>query len=64
MAVSFSLVLGLGVLCVYLIRAKKLKVLHMLTAALFGFYLASTGLAPQIKALSHTLGSMISSIHP
>lgn len=64
MVVSFSVVVGLGILCVYLVHAKKLKILHLLTAALFGFYLASTGLAPQISAFSHTLGSLVASIRP
>lgn len=64
MVVSFSLVLGLGILCAYLVHAKKLKALHLLTAALLGFYLASTGIAPQITAFSRTLESLVSSLRP
>lgn len=45
-------------------HAKKLKVVHLLAAARFGFYIASTGLVPQITAFSRTLKSLASSVRP
>jgi hypothetical protein len=58
--VPISAVLLIGVLTGLLIRYAGLKIWHALIAALFGFFVASTTAAPQIRAalasLIRTLG--------
>ncbi len=49
MTVTFSLVLILGVAVVFLIRYMGLRVWHCLICIAFGFCLAATTLAPQIR---------------
>ena len=60
MIVPISAVLLFGVLTGLLIRYAGLKIWHALIAALFGFFVASTTAAPQIRAalasLIRTLG--------
>ena len=59
MAISVSLVLVLGVVVWLLHRYAGLKPWHGFICALFGFYLATTGLAPEIRttvtAIIHAL---------
>ena len=49
MAISLSLVLVLGVVVWLLHRYAGLKVLHGVICVLFGFFLAATSFAPEIR---------------
>jgi hypothetical protein len=49
MALTISLVLLLGVLVWFLIRFTALRGWHALICVLFGFFLASTPLAPYVR---------------
>lgn len=51
MAISVSLVLVLGVVVWLLHRYAGLKVWHGFVCVLFGFYLATTSLAPEIRTI-------------
>lgn len=53
MTVTFSLVLVLGIAVMFLIRYMGLRVWHCLICIAFGFSLAATTLAPQIRTLIH-----------
>ena len=59
MAISVSLVLVLGVVVWLLHRYAGLKVWHGVICALFGFFLATTSFAPEIRttvtAIIHAL---------
>lgn len=59
MIVPVSAVVLLGVLVVLLVRYAGLRVWHALIAALFGFFVASTAAAPQIRA---ALASVINAL--
>ncbi|MET8247918.1 hypothetical protein ABZV31_28070 [Streptomyces sp. NPDC005202] len=59
MILSISGVVMLGVLVVVFFRKDGLKPSHACTSALFGFYLASTALAPSIKAGGESLASLL-----
>jgi hypothetical protein len=48
LAISLSLVLVLGVAVWLLHRYAGLKILHAVICVLFGFYLATSSLAPEI----------------
>ncbi|OIV37363.1 hypothetical protein BIV57_11520 [Mangrovactinospora gilvigrisea] len=61
MTLSISLVLLLLVLVVVMLRKAGLKPVHALICALFGFYLASTGLAPTIRDFTSNLANMLGS---
>jgi len=50
LAISISLVLVLGVLVWWLHKYNGMKVWHGLTCTLFGFYLAASSLAPEIRS--------------
>lgn len=50
MAISISLVVVLAVAVYLLQRYGGLKVWHGIVCALFGFYLATSSLAPQIRS--------------
>ncbi|OIV37718.1 hypothetical protein BIV57_09050 [Mangrovactinospora gilvigrisea] len=62
MAVSLSLVLLTAVILVVMIRAKSIKLGPALIAALFGFFLASTGVAPGIRTFISQIARMINGI--
>ncbi len=49
MTVRFSLVLILGIVVMFLVRYMGLRVWHCLICIAFGFCLAATTLAPQIR---------------
>jgi hypothetical protein len=53
--VPVSAVVLLGILLWLLIRHAGLRAWHALVAALFGFFVASTTAAPQIRAALRTL---------
>jgi hypothetical protein len=57
--VPVSGVLLTGVLVVMLVRYAGMKALHALIAALFGFFVASTTVAPQVRAV---LAAVINSL--
>ncbi|MES4892841.1 hypothetical protein ACF073_19875 [Streptomyces sp. NPDC015171] len=62
MILSLSGVLLLGVIVFLFFRKDGLKGSHACTSALFGFYLASTGIAPSIKAGGESLASLLGGI--
>jgi hypothetical protein len=51
----------LAVAVFLLCRYAGLRVLHALICIILGFYLASTGLAPEITHLTHSLLGLLSS---
>jgi hypothetical protein len=59
LAISISLVLVLGIAVWWLHKYNGMKVWHGLICALFGFYLATSSLAPEIRntmtAIIHAL---------
>ncbi|MFY1676883.1 MULTISPECIES: hypothetical protein [unclassified Streptomyces] len=62
MAISLSVVLLLAIIMIVLLRGGSLKPGPAVVAALFGFFLASSGLAPSINRLLGSIGEMINSI--
>lgn len=64
MVLSISGVLLLGALVVLLVRKSGLKATHAIVCTLFGFYLASTSLAPQVRSFTSSLAQLISGIEP
>jgi hypothetical protein len=62
MAISLSVVLLLGIVLVVLMRGGSLKAGPAVVAMLFGFFLASTGMADDIQRFLDSLASMINSI--
>ena len=64
MILSLPVVLLFGVLMFLLVRKGGLKLSHALIAMVFGFYLASTALAPQINSLDSTIANLVDSVHP
>lgn len=64
MILSLPVVLLFGVLMFLLVRKGGLKLSHAVIAMVFGFYLASTALAPQINSLDSTIANLVDSVHP
>ncbi|MCF3124938.1 MULTISPECIES: hypothetical protein [Streptomyces] len=62
MAISLSVVLLLAIILVVLIRGGSLKAGPALVAVLFGFFLASTGMAPSINRFLNEVAETINSI--
>ncbi|MEU5593915.1 hypothetical protein ABZ915_21095 [Streptomyces sp. NPDC046915] len=62
MILSISGVMLLGVIVFLFFRKDGLKGSHACTSALFGFYLASTGIAPSIKAGGESLAGLLGGI--
>ncbi|MFD6418885.1 hypothetical protein [Streptomyces sp. NPDC060194] len=62
MAISLSVVLLLAVILVVLIRGGNLKAGPAIIAVLFGFFLASTGMADDIQRFLNSIASTINSI--
>lgn len=62
MALSLSVVLLLGIVLVVLIRGKSIKPGPAIVAVLFGFFLASTGMAPSINRFFTSLANTINNI--
>ncbi|MFF1376627.1 hypothetical protein [Streptomyces sp. NPDC058308] len=62
MAISLSVVLLLAIILVVLIRGGSLKTGPAIAAVLFGFFLASTGMAPSINRFLNQLAETINSI--
>nr|EIF89719.1 hypothetical protein [Streptomyces tsukubensis NRRL18488] len=61
-AISLSVVLLMGIVLVLLMRSGALKAGPALAAVLFGFFLASTGMAPDIREFLDSLADSISGI--
>lgn len=62
MAISLSLVLLFGIVLVVMVRAKSIKLGPAVVAAFFGFFLASTGVAPGVRSFVSQITKMLSSI--
>ncbi|GAU68178.1 hypothetical protein ACFY12_26975 [Streptomyces sp. NPDC001339] len=62
MALSLSVVLLLGIILVVLIRGKSIKAGPAIVAILFGFFLASTGMAPAINRFFNSVANTINHI--
>lgn len=63
MAISLSVVLLLAVILVVLVRGGSLKAGPAIVAALFGFFLASTGVAPSINRFLDSIADTINQIN-
>jgi hypothetical protein len=61
-AISLSVVLLLAIILVVLIRGGSLKAGPAVVAVLFGFFLASTGMADDIQRFLDSVAGMINSI--
>ncbi|MBT2489029.1 hypothetical protein J7E96_10945 [Streptomyces sp. ISL-96] len=62
MAISLSVVLLLAIILVVLIRGGSIKAGPAVVAVLFGFFLASTGMAPSINRFLNSLADTINRI--
>ncbi|MFG2404058.1 hypothetical protein ACGFR8_06885 [Streptomyces brevispora] len=62
MAISLSVVLLLAVILVVLIRGGSIKAGPAVVAVLFGFFLASTGMAPSIQKFMDSIAQSINQI--
>lgn len=62
MAISLSVVLLLAIILVVMIRGKTVKVGPAIVAALFGFFLASTNMAPSVNRFLTSLADTINQI--
>ncbi len=63
MAISLSVVLLLAIVLVVLIRGGSLKGGPAAVAVLFGFFLASTGMAPSIQRFLDSIAETINEIN-
>ncbi|MER5972388.1 hypothetical protein ABT112_22060 [Streptomyces sp. NPDC002055] len=62
MAISLSVVVLLAIVLVVMIRSGSIKPGPAIVAALFGFFLASTDMAPSINRFMNSISDMISQI--
>ncbi|GAA4919926.1 hypothetical protein ACFPM3_00630 [Streptomyces coeruleoprunus] len=62
MAISLSVVLLLAIVLVVMIRGGSIKAGPAVVAALFGFFLAGSGLGPTITNVLNEVASSISKI--
>lgn len=62
MAISLSVVVLLAIVLIVLIKGKSLKAGPAIVAILFGFFLASTGMAPSINRFLNSLADTINQI--
>ncbi|GGZ53665.1 hypothetical protein [Streptomyces bluensis] len=62
MAISLSVVLLLAIILVVLMRGGNLKAGPAVVAILFGFFLASTGMADDIQRFLNSIAETINSI--
>jgi hypothetical protein len=62
LVLSVSLVVVLGALVYGLYRYAGLRAWHAIVCALFGFYLASTSAAPQIRHAVRSLARLLSGL--
>lgn len=62
MAISLSVVLLLAIILVVMIRSNTIKVGPAIVAALFGFFVASTNMAPSVNRFLTSLADTINQI--
>ncbi|MFE9854441.1 hypothetical protein [Streptomyces sp. NPDC005780] len=62
MAISLSVVLLFAIILVVMIRGGSIKAGPAVVAALFGFFLASTGMAPSIQRFMDSIAQSINQI--
>ncbi|MGW3492326.1 hypothetical protein [Streptomyces sp. NPDC001020] len=62
MAISLSVVLLLAIILVVMIRGGSIKAGPAIVAILFGFFLASTGMAPSINRFLNSIADTVNSI--
>ncbi len=62
MAISLSVVVLLAVVLIVMVRGGSLKTGPAIVAILFGFFLASTGMAPSINRFLESLATTINQI--
>jgi hypothetical protein len=62
-AISLSVVLLLAVILVVMIRGGSMKAGPAIIAVLFGFFLASTGMAPSINRFMNSIADMVNQIN-
>ncbi|MFB6556197.1 hypothetical protein ACIO93_22015 [Streptomyces sp. NPDC087903] len=62
MAISLSVVLLLAIILVVLLRGGSLKAGPAVVAVLFGFFLASTGMADDIQRFLDSIAETLNSI--
>ena len=62
MAISLSVVMLLAVILVVMIRGGSIKAGPAIVAVLFGFFLASTDIAPSVNRFMNSLADMINQI--
>ncbi|WP_435058476.1 hypothetical protein [Streptomyces sp. bgisy060] len=63
MAISISAIVLLAIILVVLVRSGRLRIWPAIAAVLFGFFLASTGMAPAINRFLHTVAETVSQIN-
>jgi hypothetical protein len=63
MAISLSAILLLAIVLVVLNRSGRLRVGPAIAAILFGFFLASTGMAPAINRFLNAVADTVSQIN-
>ncbi|WP_129309184.1 hypothetical protein [Streptomyces sp. L2] len=63
MAISLSVVLLLAIILVVLLRGGSIKPGPAIVAVLFGFFLASTGMAPSINRFLNSIADTINQIN-
>ncbi|MDX6354923.1 MAG: hypothetical protein QOF98_1826 [Streptomyces sp.] len=62
MVISLSAVLLLAIVLVVMIRSNSIKAGPAIVAALFGFFLASTNMAPDVNNFLNSVADTISQI--
>jgi hypothetical protein len=62
-AISLSVVLLLAIVLIVMIRGGSIKAGPAVVAALFGFFLASSGVGPTISKVLNEIGTSISKIN-
>lgn len=62
MAVSVSAVVLLAIITFLLVKKGGLKAAHAIVCTLFGFYLASSSIAPTISKAATSIANMIGQI--
>ncbi|MEU9396112.1 hypothetical protein AB0D86_39690 [Streptomyces sp. NPDC048324] len=63
MAISISAVALLGILVFIFVRKSGLNAAHAIVCSLFGFFLASTSMAPNINRFVTGVADMIGQVH-
>jgi hypothetical protein len=62
-AISLSVVLLLAIILVVMIRGGSIKAGPAIVAALFGFFVASTGMAPSIHRFLNSVADTVNNIN-